>query len=199
MFTSCAEYRLLLRQDNADLRLAKYGHKFGLIPGDTYANILKKQNLITNALDYLKTLYLSPIDVNNYLSQNNSTELTQSESASQLLKRNELQINSFVELDYFKDNRLIDELRTNEEALRQVEIEIKYEGYIRRQNEHIRSFNESESMEIPQGFDYKKIKSLSNEGREKLNKVKPRSLGQASRIAGVSPSDVSILAVYMKG
>lgn len=199
MFTSCAEYRLILRQDNADLRLANYGHKFGLIPSDTYFNILKKQELITISQDYLKSLYLSPPDVNKYLRLNNSTELTQSESASQLLKRNELDINSFFELDCFKDNRVIDELRNDKEALRQVGIEIKYEGYIRRQNELVESFNESETMKIPQGFDFNKIKSLSNEGREKLAKVKPRSLGQASRIAGVSPSDVSILAVYMRG
>jgi tRNA uridine 5-carboxymethylaminomethyl modification enzyme len=199
MFTSCAEYRLILRQDNADLRLAKYGNRFGLITEETHRNILRKQELITDGLSYLKKTFLSPAEVNEYLRKNNSTEIAQTECASQLLKRNELNINSFIELDGFNGNGLVDKLKNNKEALRQIEIEIMYEGYIKRQFEQVEKFEESESEEIPDGFDFGKIKSLSNEGREKLIKVKPRSLGQAARIAGVSPSDVSILAIYMKG
>jgi tRNA uridine 5-carboxymethylaminomethyl modification enzyme len=199
MFTSCAEYRLILRQDNADLRLAKYGRRFGLIPADIFSNILKKQELITEGLCYLKKTFISPAEANEYLRENNSSEIAQSECASQLLKRNELCIYSFIKLDCFGENGLVDKLRNDKEALSQIEIEIKYEGYIKRQDEQVEKFNESENEVIPDGFDFSKIKSLSNEGREKLSKVKPRSLGQASRIAGVSPSDVSILAIYMKG
>ena len=115
------------------------------------------------------------------------------------MKRNELDINKFFGLSFFNGDGLISGLRENSEALRQVDIELKYEGYIKRQNEHVANFNQSEIVQIPDDFDYGKIKSLSNEGREKLSKVKPRSIGQASRISGVSPSDVSILTIYMKG
>ncbi len=199
MFTSCAEYRLILRQDNADLRLAKYGNKFGLIPEDIFSNILEKQKLIDESLTYLKSVYVPPAEVNEYLVQSGSVEIKQPENAGQLLKRNELDINSFMEIDFFKENRLVENLKNNKEALRQVDIELKYEGYIKRQGEHVANFEQSETTEIPNEFDYSKIKSLSNEGREKLTKVKPRSIGQASRIAGVSPSDISILTIYMKG
>ncbi len=199
MFTSCAEYRLTLRQDNADLRLAKYGNKFGLFPHDMYDKVIEKQNLITEGLNYLKSIYISSTEVNNYLAESGSPEIDHSENAAQLLKRNELDINKFIELDYFKDSNMVRRLKANPEAIRQVEIELKYEGYIKRQNEHVANFEQCETTEIPAAFDFNKIKSLSNEGREKLNKVRPRSIGQASRISGVSPSDVSILAIYMKG
>jgi tRNA uridine 5-carboxymethylaminomethyl modification enzyme len=199
MFTSCAEYRLILRQDNADLRLAKYGNGFGLISDDIYGNILKKQELINEGIKYLKSAFIPPGEVNSYLKESGSSEISHPENAGRLLKRNELDINKFFELSFFSKNGLFRELRNNKDALRQVDIELKYEGYIKRQNDHVANFNQSEKVEIPDGFDYNKIKSLSNEGREKLSKVKPRSIGQASRIAGVSPSDVSILTIYMKG
>ena len=199
MFTSCAEYRLILRQDNADLRLAKYGNRFGLIPDDVYSNILKKKELINEGLTYLKSSFVPPGEMNGLLKESGSSEISHPENAAQLLKRNEIDINKFFELNYFGDNHIAGELKENPEALRQVDIELKYEGYIKRQNEHVANFNQSETVEIPDKFDYDKIKSLSNEGREKLSKVKPRSIGQASRISGVSPSDVSILTIYMKG
>lgn len=199
MFTSCAEYRLILRQDNADLRLAKYGNKFGLFPCDMFDKVLEKQNLINEGLNYLKSTHIPSSEVNKYLVESGSSEIEHSENAAQLLKRNELDINKFIKLDYFKDSSLIQKLKFHPEALRQIEIELKYEGYIKRQNEHVADFEQSETTEIPRGFDFNKIKSLSNEGREKLNKVRPRSIGQASRISGVSPSDVSILAIYMRG
>ena len=199
MFTSCAEYRLILRQDNADLRLAKYGNKFGLIPDATYSSIVEKQKLITEGINYLKSIFIAPEKINNFLKESGSSEISQPENAGRLLKRNELDINKFFGLSFFNGDGLISGLRENSEALRQVDIELKYEGYIKRQNEHVANFNKSEIVQIPDDFDYGKIKSLSNEGREKLSKVKPRSIGQASRISGVSPSDVSILTIYMKG
>jgi tRNA uridine 5-carboxymethylaminomethyl modification enzyme len=199
MFTSCAEYRLILRQDNADLRLSKYGKKFGLLPSDKYDKVVEKQKLTTEGIEYLKSVYIPPSEVNGYLRSSNSSEIDHPENAAQLLKRNEVEINKFLELGYFSDSTTAQALRENTDALRQIDIELKYEGYIKRQEEHVANFNQSENEEIPPGFDYSKIKSLSSEGREKLGKVKPRSLGQASRIAGVSPADVSILAIYMKG
>jgi tRNA uridine 5-carboxymethylaminomethyl modification enzyme len=199
MFTSCAEYRLILRQDNADLRLAKYGNKFGLFPDDMFKEIDEKQELIKESISYLKSVHIPPSEVNRLLSESGSSVIEQPEKAAQLLKRNEVDINKFLALEYFKDNGIVNQLKSNPEALRQVEIELKYEGYIKRQAEYVANFEQSESTEIPVDFDFNKIKSLSNEGREKLNKVRPKSIGQASRIAGVSPSDVSILTIYMKG
>ena len=199
MFTSCAEYRLILRQDNADLRLTKYGCDFGLIPSDVHEYILHKQKLVTDGIDFLRSNYMPPNDVNEYLREHSSSELQQPESCAQLVKRNELDISGLLDLAYFNKNELVDQIKSNPEVMNQIGIELKYEGYIKRQNEQAQSFAEGESVEIPESFDYKKIMSLSTEAREKLTRIKPRSLGQASRIAGVSPSDVSILTVYMRG
>ncbi|MCI0449099.1 MAG: tRNA uridine-5-carboxymethylaminomethyl(34) synthesis enzyme MnmG, partial [Chlorobi bacterium] len=199
IFTSCAEYRLILRQDNADERLMKYGSKFGLIPDDIYKDVVERQELVKEAIGYFKSTYVSPSDVNSYLSSVGSQELKQSDSLSQLIKRNETKLQDFLETDYFNENMLVDELKSNIDAMNEIEIELRYEGYIQRQIEQAESFNQVEGIEIPEDFDFGKIKSLSTEGREKLSKVRPRSIGQASRIAGVSPADVSILTVYIKG
>jgi tRNA uridine 5-carboxymethylaminomethyl modification enzyme len=199
IFTSLAEYRLILRQDNADLRLMKYGAKLGLIPDDMYRSVLKKEQLIKDSIEYFKRTFVSPKDVNGFLQSINSTEIKQSDSLSQLIKRNEISLPEFLKLEYFKENNLAQTLIRNPEAVNQVEIELKYEGYIQRQNEQAENLDQVEGMIIPGDFDFNKVKSFSTEGREKLNKVRPRSIGQASRIAGVSPSDISILTVYMKG
>jgi len=199
IFTSCAEYRLILRQDNADLRLMKYGNKFGLIPDEMYKGVVDKEKLIKDSIAYLKSTHVPPKDVNEFLSSINSAELKQSESLSQLAKRSEVNLPELFELELFKDTNIINLLKQNKEALNQVEIELKYEGYIIRQLEQAENFENVEGTVIPDDFDFNKVKSFSTEGREKLNKVRPRSIGQASRIAGVSPSDISILTVYMKG
>ena len=131
-----------------------------------------------------------------------STLLKQSDSLSQLIKRNEINLpdllRHLLKTDTYKNTGILNELIQNHEAVNQVEIGLKYEGYIKRQNLQANEFAENETMEIPLEFDFTKIKSLSTEGREKLAKVRPRSLGQASRISGVSPSDVSILSIHMK-
>jgi tRNA uridine 5-carboxymethylaminomethyl modification enzyme len=199
IFTSCAEYRLILRQDNADLRLAKYGNKFGLIPDDMYRRVQEKQKLVTEALEYFHSTYISPKDVNEFLKNSGSNELRQSDSLSQLLKRNELNLPDLLEIEYFNESAIAARLKQNKAAARQAEIELKYEGYIQRQIEQAENFAEVEKVIIPEGFDFTKVKSFSAEGREKLIKVRPRSIGQASRISGVSPSDISILTIYMKG
>lgn len=199
IFTSCAEYRLILRQDNADARLMRYGNKFGLIPDDVYNKVQRREELVNGSIAYFKSTYAAPRDVNEYLVSIGSPELKQSDSLAQLIKRNETKLKDFISIDYFKENNLAVKLKENPMALEQVEIGLRYEGYIIRQKEQAENFEQVESIEIPDDFDYNKIKSLSNEGREKLAKVRPRSIGQASRIAGVSPSDVSILTIYIKG
>ena len=199
IFTSCAEYRLILRQDNADRRLMKYGHRFGLIPDDIYSAMTEKARLISEGIEYLKTNFAPPEKINAYLEFINSPPLKQSDRLSQIVKRNETILSDFLKLDMFKDNPLMQSIASSRVLAKQIEIEMRYEGYIIRQAEQAEEFNKYESIELPESFDFNKIKSLSTEGREKLNKVRPRSIGQASRIAGVSPSDVSILTIYVRG
>lgn len=199
MFTSCAEYRLVLRQDNADIRLMKYGNKFGLIEKDLMDVLNGKSDLIKEGIKIFDSKTISPKNVNNYLKSRNSNEISQNEFLSNLIKRNELKLSELIELETFKDNELINKIRDNAEAVNQIEIEIKYRGYIERQNEHISNFENNENIRIPHDFKYEKIKSLSAEALEKLRTVKPASLGQAMRIAGVRPSDVSAIMIYMRG
>ena len=199
IFTSCAEYRLILRQDNADRRLMKYGQKFGLIPDDIYNAMTEKARLISEGIEYFKTNFAAPEKVNPYLESIDSPPLKQSDRLSQIIKRNETRLGDFLKLDMFSENPLMQQIRSSRVLCEQIEIEMRYEGYIIRQAEQAEEFNRYESIELPEGFDFNKIKSLSTEGREKLNKVRPRSIGQASRIAGVSPSDVSILTIYVRG
>lgn len=199
IFTSCAEYRLILRQDNADRRLMKYGNKFGLIPDDIYNRVTEKEELIKEGIAYFKSTYAPPKDVNEYIISTGSPAIPQSDLLSQIIKRNETNLNDFLAIPYFAENNLVQKIRQSADIINQLEIELRYEGYIVRQAEQIESFNKMESVEIPEKFDFGKIKSLSTEGMEKLNKVRPRSIGQASRISGVSPSDASILSLYIKG
>jgi tRNA uridine 5-carboxymethylaminomethyl modification enzyme len=199
MFTSRAEYRLMLRQDNADRRLMKYGYKFGLIPSDVYQRLIEKEELIKEGLYFIKNRSVKPSEVNSYLERIGSKPIEQSEKLEQIVKRPEVNIAELFELESFKSDNTLQKLLRRRDALRQVEIEIKYEGYIQRQLEEIERFEKYEAIEIPEDFDYTKVKSLSSEAREKLMRVRPRSIGQASRISGVSPADISVLMVYLKG
>jgi tRNA uridine 5-carboxymethylaminomethyl modification enzyme len=199
IFTSCAEYRLILRQDNADQRLMKYGHKFGLIPDDVYIKSKEKENLVKEGIKYFKSTHISPAAINEFLKSSGSVELKQADTLSQLIKRNELSLEKMLQIDYFDDKPIAARLKSRPDVVQQIEINLRYEGYIIRQIEQAENFSKVESITIPEKFDYSKIKSLSTEGREKLAKIKPASIGQASRISGVSPADVSILTVYIKG
>jgi tRNA uridine 5-carboxymethylaminomethyl modification enzyme len=199
IFTSSAEYRLILRQDNADLRLLHYGRKFGLIPERLYHNTEEKRKLIDDGIKYFRRKFVSPEDINEDLRSCNSSELKQSECLSQIIKRNEVKLNEMLKLPVFESDVFAEKLRELPDAAEQIEIEFRYEGYIQRQNRQISEFEKFENTAIPEDFDYGKIKSLSSEAREKLTKIRPLSLGQASRIAGVSPTDISVLTVYMKG
>jgi tRNA uridine 5-carboxymethylaminomethyl modification enzyme len=199
MFTSCAEYRLVLRQDNADQRLMKYGFEFGLIGTDMIKDLDEKISLIKEGVNFFNSNTISPHAINSYLKKNSSSELSQNEFLSNMIKRNEVNLSEILELNYFKDNNLINCIRNNKEAINQIEIDIKYKGYIDRQDEQISHFERNEGIKIPYDFKYEKIRSLSTEALEKLSRIKPNSIGQAMRISGVRPSDISAVMIYMRG
>lgn len=198
MFTSRAEYRLLLRQDNSDRRLLKYGNELGLIEKDLIVKLEEKERLITETINLADEIKFTPKTMNDLLESKSSAILDNGESLGKLVKRPELNLKELLLIVEPGKYPIIDALLANEEAMRQVEIELKYEGYIVRQQELINKMEKLENLKIPTNFNFLSLKTISTEGKEKLNKIKPRSLGQASRISGVSPSDISVLLVYLK-
>ncbi len=198
MFTSRAEHRLLLRQDNADRRLMKYGFDFGLIPKDLFDKTQLREKTIINGINYCHTKKYHSRDVNSFLLSVGSTEIDSTETISKLCKRPEINLKQLLNFNGSANESIALNLLNDEKALEQAEIELKYEGYIMRQYEAVSKLEKFEETKIPLNFDFAKIKQLSTEGRERLNKIKPRSIGQASRISGVTPSDISILLVYLK-
>jgi len=199
MFTSSAEYRLTLRQDNADLRLMEMGNKLGLVE-NKYLDLLRHKHLsIQGGIKFLYANTIRPGNINEMLTKNSSSPIGQNEFLANLLRRNEVNIKELFALEAFKENNLVQELMRDEEVLNQIEIEIKYEGYIKRQNEQVEQFNRTEDLKIPVDFDYDRIKSISSEALDKLKKIKPVSIGQAGRIAGVRPSDISAILIFMRG
>lgn len=195
MFTSRAEYRLNLRQDNADRRLMKYGYELGLIPKWAYERVQNKESEIRRIIEWSNRTYLRPEQVNHLLRKYETSEIDQNESISKLIKRKDIKLDELLKISEFK---FIDDKKLQDEAIFQAEIELKYEGYIKRQNEDIQKFLENENILIPKNFDYSKIKALSMESREKLEKIRPTSFGQASRISGIRITDLSILLVHLK-
>ncbi len=199
MFTSSAEYRLTLRQDNADLRLLEMGNKLGLVE-NKYLDLLRHKYIsVQEGIKFLYSNTIRPGNINDMLTKNSSNPIGQNEFLANLLRRNEVNIKELFSLEIFKENTFIQEIINNEEVLNQIEIEIKYEGYIKRQNEQVEQFNRTEDLKIPVDFDYERIKSISSEALDKLKKIKPVSIGQAGRIAGVRPSDISAILIYMRG
>jgi tRNA uridine 5-carboxymethylaminomethyl modification enzyme len=198
MFTSRAEHRLLLRQDNADRRLMNYGAELGLIDTSLKDDINKRNVLISTGIDLCSNIKLHAKDVNDYLKSKNSSPIESSTSISKLCKRPEVDLKSLLRLNGFDDNLSVIQLLEDSAATRQVEIELKYEGYMKRQEETIARLEKYEDKIIPLTLNYSMLNALSAEAREKLSRIKPRSIGQASRISGVTPSDISILLVYLK-
>ena len=198
MFTSRAEHRLLLRQDNADRRLMSYSTELGLIDKNMYKEISIREGIITAGLDLCRNTKLHAKVVNEYLELSGSSTIESSETISKLCKRPETQLKDLLKLDGLDNNPNFNSLINNHNALRQVEIELKYEGYMKRQQEAVERLEKYEKLKIPLTLNYLTLKALSTEAKEKLDRVKPRSIGQASRISGVTPSDISILLVYLK-
>ena len=192
MMTSRAEYRLLLRQDNADLRLTKIGYDIGLISDERYEKFLKKQENIKKEVERLKNEVVKPTEkVNKLLQSCNTSILTNGTKMSELLKRPELTYSKLAEIDENRPNLTYQEQQ-------EVEIQIKYEGYIKLQEEQVEKFKKLETKLLPENMDYDNIKGICLEARQKLNKYRPRSIGQASRISGISPADISVLLVYLQ-
>ena len=192
MMTSRAEYRLLLRQDNADLRLTPIGHEIGLISDERYKKFEDKRENIKKEIERLKKLVVKPEEkVNDLLKEAGTSILTNGTKMSELLKRTELTYDMLEEIDP-------DRPKLTRQEKEEVEIQIKYEGYIKLQEAQVEKFKKLETKLLPEDLDYETLKGISLEARQKLNKFKPRSIGQASRISGVSPADVSVLLVYMQ-
>ena len=193
MMTSRAEYRLLLRQDNADLRLRKKGYEIGLISEEQYRHLLKKEEMIKDEINRLKSVTVGASrEVQNFLDSHGSSALKTAASLAELMCRPELNYQMLAEIDPDRPSLL------PEEVIQQVEIEIKYEGYIVRQLRQVEQFKKMEKKKIPEGLNYDDIPSLRIEARQKLKEFRPVSVGQASRISGVSPADVSVLLVYLE-
>ena len=192
MMTSKAEYRLLLRQDNADLRLRKYGYRVGLVSRETYDNLCEKEKQIKDEIARLKSVMVGANkQVSEFLANHNSSALTQGVSLASLLCRPEISYKDMAEID---PNR--PELK--DDVIEQVEIELRYEGYIERQKKQVEHFIKMENRKIPADLNYDDVPSLRIEARQRLKEFKPLSIGQASRLSGVSPADVSVLLVYLE-
>ena len=211
MMTSRAEYRLLLRQDNADLRLTAIGHEIGLIDDARYNMFLAKKKYIESEVERLGTITVGASKtVADFLIAHGSTPLNTGNTLAELVRRPELSYNSISELDSGREEAVSELLssmsdeerqyceRHKREITEQIDISIKYEGYIRRQEEQVSQFLKMEGRRIPADIDYDEVRNLRREARQKLKDVKPETLGQASRISGVSPADVSMLMLYLK-
>ncbi len=197
MFTSRAEYRLMLRHDNADFRLMKYGYDLGLIPHQVYNYSKRRRLAIDNGIEVLSKKSVEPDKINLDLIAAGTKPIDQKQPAINLLKRPEITFKSLPQLKQIVSEH-IDQNIQMADIMEQIGIEVKYAGYIERQKEQIEKFKKQENQLIPTGFDFSSISALSSEAREKLEQIRPHSLGQASRIQGVSPADISIVAIHLK-
>jgi len=193
MFTSRAEYRILLRQDNADIRLTPLSHKLGLASDERLQRVNKKIAEANDIIEFFKKESVTPDEVNSILTEQNSSELKQKTKLLQLLSRPQIEMSNLKNISSVKN--ILE--GKDEDSILQAEILMKYEGYIEKEKEIVDKMNRLEYVPVPEDFEYSKINSLSLEAREKLAKHKPRTLGQASRISGVNPSDVSVLMIYL--
>ena len=192
MMTSRAEYRLLLRQDNADIRLLEIGHNVGLVSDERYEKFLNKKKNIEEEIKRVRTKTIKPTEkVNEFLKKYGSSEISTGVKLVDLVKRSELTYENLIEID--EDRPILDE-----QVQKEVGIELKYEGYIKLQAEQVEKFKKLEEKLLPQEIDYEDIKGLRLEARQKLNKIRPINVGQASRISGVSPADISVLLIYLE-
>ena len=194
MFTSRAEYRILLRQDNADLRLTEIGYKLGLASEERYQKMMQKKTKVAELTSELSKLKISPEPANQALAEIGTSELVEKTTALNLLKRPQVGIAEIARLGTDAAALLSN---YSEEVMEQAEIALKYESYIDREQRMAEKIGSLEDYKIKSDFDYDKVKALSAEAREKLKRIRPETIGQMSRISGVSPADVSVLTVYL--
>ncbi|RYG37564.1 MAG: tRNA uridine-5-carboxymethylaminomethyl(34) synthesis enzyme MnmG, partial [Chitinophagaceae bacterium] len=183
-----------LRQDNADLRLTELSHRLGLASQERMDNVIAKRDAVVAIKQILKETSVEPTEINDFLQQLNSSPISEKQKTEKILLRPDVELNQLTAA-----LPKLSELLKNftKDQLEQASIQVKYDVYIGKEKELVNRMSQLEDLEIPDTFDYKKIQALGNEAREKLNRIKPRTLGQASRISGINPSDVQILMVYM--
>lgn len=195
MFTSRAEYRTLLRQDNADFRLTPKGYKIGLAKDDRLQRMEEKLKKSESLINFYKKTSVKPEEINPILEENNSATIKQSDKLFKIYSRPNITLKDILKINDAKS--FIEENKLDNEILEQAEIQVKYAGYINKEKQNADKLQRLENISIPENFDYSKLKSMSFEAREKLSTIRPTSVSQASRISGVSPSDISVLLVYM--
>jgi tRNA uridine 5-carboxymethylaminomethyl modification enzyme len=195
MFTSRAEYRTLLRQDNADSRLTPLGYKLGLASKERLDRVTEKQQKTAKFIKFLENTSVTKEQINPILDRKGLSRINQSVKLYKVTARPQLNLSDFKDLDCLKDFILSENI--GKKIIEQVEIHLKYSGYINKEKLNADKLNRLENVIIPQSFNYKKVNSLSHEAKEKLSKIQPTTISQASRISGVSPSDISVLLVYM--
>lgn len=193
MFTSRAEYRLLLRQDNADIRLTEKSHKLGLATYERMKKVEEKVNKSQELEDFLRETSLKPHQINPILEEENSNPVDQAYRASQILTRPNITLNKLEKLEFIRNTSK----NYSDEVREQAEINIKYKGYIEKEKENVAKLQRLENIKIPTDFDFSRVSSLSSEAKQKLNKIKPKTIAQASRISGVSPADINVLLIFL--
>lgn len=197
MFTSRAEFRTLLRQDNADIRLTPDSYKIGLADKSRLERVEQKYEKVNELIQYTEHQSVEPFEIDDYLEIINSTPLKQKMKLDTILSRPQVNIKGLMDhLDYFR-KFVLEESKASDEAIEQAEILITYKSYIEKEQIHAERISKFDHVSLPADYDYMQIKAISYEGREKLNKLKPATIGQASRISGISPSDISVLLVYL--
>ena len=195
MFTSRAEYRTLLRQDNADLRLTEISHKLGLANKERVKNVEKKRKNTSSFVSFFKKTSVKPDEMNPILEKNNSSLIKQSVKLYKVFSRPNLSLSEMMKVESVKEFSNSNDF--DKGVFEQTEVQIKYSGYIEKEKANAEKLNNLENIKIPETFVYSKVNSLSSEAIQKLEKIKPSTLSQASRISGVSPNDISVLMVYM--
>ncbi|MBL4707577.1 MAG: tRNA uridine-5-carboxymethylaminomethyl(34) synthesis enzyme MnmG, partial [Flavobacteriales bacterium] len=193
MFTSRAEYRILLRQDNADTRLTRLSNEVGLASNERLEEIEKKESTTQEILKHLNKSSVSPEEINSYLEQSGTAKIKQKVKLATILSRPQVSIETILKNEDLKKFGLNN---YRKDCIEQAEITIKYSGYIEREREMADKLNRLEDVFIKDDFDFHKLNSISSEAREKLSNIRPKTIGQASRISGVSPSDISVLLVH---
>ena len=194
MFTSRAEYRILLRQDNADARLTPLGYKIGLVGEEKYQNLLKKNAAVESLISMLRQSSVKKGEIDSYLISLGEEPLSQGKKLYDIVLRSNVTIKTLAEVSP-KLRRFVDENSLSAEVIEQAEIQIKYRGYVERERYFAEKMHRLESIAIPENFDYDSMQSLTIEARQKLNRIRPTTIGHASRIPGVSPADINVLLV----